>query len=380
MKILQLTRQFLPSEGGIESVVEGLSVALQRRGHTVEVATLRSIFATGESASATSIESGIAVRRMRHWGPRRYPVAPAVLRAIHGYDLIHIHAVDFFVDFLSSLRWFHGVPLVLSTHGGIFHTQWHSRFKEMYFKTVTRRSLEGVGAVVCVSRHDGKTFERIAPADRIHVVENGAAIDRFLRLRKQVDRGLILGISRLAENKRVGKVLEAMAPLRDRYPEMRLAWVGADVSGQRSALERHAVSLGLGGRVQFLGATTREDLARLLERAHLFVSASSYEGFGLSTIEAMSSATVPVVTPVGAHPEVIRHGISGFLTDADAATLSDNLSAVLAMTPEALRTMGAASRAETLRFSWDEIAPKYEQIYAEVLGRRSYRSEGRRSA
>ena len=44
----------------------------------------------------------------------------------------------------------------------------------------------------------------------------------------------------------------------------------------------------------------------LLERAHLFVSASSYEGFGLSTIEAMSAATVVVVTAVGAHPDVVR--------------------------------------------------------------------------
>src|SRR5580698_8438115 len=122
MKILQLTRQFLPAQGGMESVVEGLSVALQRNGHTVQIATLRLLFASGEMASAQSVEAGLAVRRMRHWGSRRYPVAPAALGVIRGYDLVHIHAIDFFVDYLSLLRRLHRIPLVVSTHGGFFHT------------------------------------------------------------------------------------------------------------------------------------------------------------------------------------------------------------------------------------------------------------------
>jgi alpha-1,3-mannosyltransferase len=367
MKILQLTRQFLPSEGGIESVVEGLSCALQQKGHTVRVATLRSLFATGTSAPARSIEAGLTVRRMRHWGPKRYPVAPAALAEIRGYDLVHIHAIDFFVDYLSLLRLLHRIPLVVSTHGGIFHTQWASRFKQMYFSTVTRMSLGGVGAVVCVSQQDREKFEEIVPRQRIRLIENGANIDRFWSLKKKVEPGVILGISRLAENKRVHKVLEAMASLKDRYPQMRLEWVGADYSGLRTSLEHRAVELGLGGRVRFHGATSREELYRLLERAQMFVSASSYEGFGLSTIEAMSAATVPVVTAVGAHPDVIESGVSGFLVDVDATELAASIERVLMMSPEDTAAMGEAARAATRRFSWSEIAPQYEQLYRQVL-------------
>ena len=367
MKILQLTRQFLPSEGGIESVVEGLSRALQQKGHTVQVATLRSLFATGGMAPARSVEAGLAVRRMRHWGPRRYPMAPAALAEIRGYDLVHIHAIDFFVDYLSLLRLLHRIPLVVSTHGGIFHTQWASRFKQMYFSTVTRMSLGGVGAVVCVSQQDREKFEEIVSPRRIRLIENGANIDRFWSLKKRVEPGLMLGISRLAENKRVHKVLEAMAPLKDRYPQMRLEWVGADFSGLRASLERRAVELGLGGRVCFRGATSREELYGLMERAHMFVSASAYEGFGLSTIEAMSAATVPVVTAVGAHPDVIENGVSGLLTDADATELTEYIEQVLMMSAERAAAMGEAARAATRRFSWTEIAPQYEQLYCQVL-------------
>jgi alpha-1,3-mannosyltransferase len=368
MKILQLTRQFLPSEGGIESVVEGLSCALQQKGHTVRVATLRSLFATSAVAPAKSVEAGLEVRRMRHWGPRRYPVAPAALAEIRGFDLVHIHAIDFFVDYLSLMRLLHRIPLVVSTHGGIFHTQWASRFKQIYFRTVTRMSLGGVGAVVCVSQQDREKFEEIVAPRSIHLIENGANIDRFWSLQKMVQPGLMLGISRLAENKRIHKVLEAMAPLKDKFPQMRLEWVGADFTGLRASLDRRVIELGLGGRVFFHGATSRENLYGLLERANLFVSASAYEGFGLSTIEAMSAATVPVVTAVGAHPDVIEDGVSGFLTDVDATELTGCIEHVLAMPPEKLVAMGEAARAATRRFSWMEIAPQYEQLYHQVLG------------
>jgi alpha-1,3-mannosyltransferase len=134
MKILQLTRQFLPAQGGTESVVQGLSEALQQNGHTVRVATLRLVFSTGAVAPVESVEAGLTVHRMRHWGPRRYPVAPAALQLIRGYDLVHIHAIDFFVDYLSLLRLLHRTPLVVSTHGGFFHTEWATALKKFTLK------------------------------------------------------------------------------------------------------------------------------------------------------------------------------------------------------------------------------------------------------
>ncbi len=52
-----------------------------------------------------------------------------------------------------------------------------------------------------MSRHDSEMFSRIVPSGRIRVIENGADIDRFWSLQKMIEPGLMLGISRLAENK-----------------------------------------------------------------------------------------------------------------------------------------------------------------------------------
>jgi alpha-1,3-mannosyltransferase len=155
--------------------------------------------------------------------------------------------------------------------------------------------------------------------------------------------------------------------LKDRYPQLRLEWVGADFSGLRASLERRVIELGLSGRVCFRGAIGREELSRLLQRAHLFVSASAYEGFGLSTIEAMSAATVVVVTAVGVHPEVIQDGISGFLVDQDASGLPAQMDRALSLPGNELAAISEHARAATKRFSWSRIVLEYEQLYREVL-------------
>ncbi len=112
------------------------------------------------------------------------------------------------MDYLSLLRLLHHIPMVVSTHGGFFHTHARHRFQKILFQqTVTRKSLGRVGAVVCVSESMiGRNVSRDrAPLNRIRVIENGADIDRFCSLRKKVEPGLVLGISRLAENKRVNQ-------------------------------------------------------------------------------------------------------------------------------------------------------------------------------
>ncbi len=180
----------------------------------------------------------------------------------------------------------------------------------------------------------------------------------------------MLGVARLAENKRVHKVLEAMALLKDRYPHLS-AGMGRRgfLPGCAPSLERRVIELGLSRK----GALPRRRQPRraipIAAAGALFVSASAYEGFGLSTIEAMSAATVVVVTAVGVHPDVVQDGVSGFLIDPDAAGLAAQMERALSRCRErTLAAIGEAARAATRRFSWSRIAPQYEQLYREVLG------------
>ena len=106
---------------------------------------------------------------------------------------------------------------------------------------------------------------------------------------------------RLAQNKGIDRLIHAVAELRKTRSNVQLIWAGPDEGGRIAELRTLADQAGVGDSVKFTGRVEVVELERLLSRANLFVSGSSYEGYGLSTIEAMSSGTVPVVTRVGIH-------------------------------------------------------------------------------
>jgi alpha-1,3-mannosyltransferase len=367
MKILQITRQYLPSTGGLESAVEGLSQAVQNAGHEVRIVTLKKIFRTGERAPAESVVNGLNVSRIPHWGSRRYPIAPTVLTRINGSDLLHIHAVDFFVDFLSLSRIFHRRPIVLSTHGGYFHTRWLHWFKSVYFQTITRQTLKHVAAVICVSEHDYEIFSAIVPKEKLYLVRNGVQVESYANVQKTITPGLLVGIGRVSSHKGIDRLIDAVAEVRKTRPEVQLVWAGPDEEGRIEGLRKLAQQAGVGDAVKFTGRVEVSELKRLLSQANLFVSGSSYEGYGLSTIEAMSSGTVPVVTRVGIHPQLIRSGENGFLVDSDTASLSDGLRMALNAGPSELARMGQQALEISALCTWRRAVEGYLEIYGSVL-------------
>lgn len=107
-----------------------------------------------------------------------------------------------------------------------------------------------------------------------------------------------------------------------------------------------------------------------LARAHVFVSASQYEGFGIAVVEAMSSGTVPVLNDIDSFRTFVNHGVNGFITDfgrpeVAAATLRQ----AMAMDDAALLDMGEKARQKAEIYAWPTVVGKIESVYEEALGR-----------
>jgi alpha-1,3-mannosyltransferase len=361
VKILQVCRQFYPSVGGLETVTLGLGKSLRASGQECDVATLRRNFQSGESSEPFSLVEGLPVYRLRHFGSNRYPIAPEILKLVNKYDVLHIHAVDFFVDFLSYSRCYHKKPILLTTHGGIFHTTWFEQLKRLWFRTVTRSSLAGVRWVVGDSQHDIDLFRSIVPSEKLCHIPNGVDINDLLAQPRQIEQGLLVGIGRQAVNKRIEWIIRSVSELKVEFPAIRLVWIGPGSEQQR--LNELAASLGVSDRVNILGPISAKERDSWLSRAHIYVSAASYEAFGVSTIEALASGAVPVVSSVGIHPEVVQTGINGWLWSGDNRSLTEILGLALRTNMARLEEMGVLSRNQAQRFSWDSIAKEYIDLY-----------------
>tara|TARA_B100000749_G_C17996408_1_gene289452 strand:+ start:30 stop:446 length:417 start_codon:yes stop_codon:yes gene_type:complete len=129
-----------------------------------------------------------------------------------------------------------------------------------------------------------------------------------------------------------------------------------------------ARDFGLGADVEPLGE--QELVAPILSVADLLLLPSSQESFGLAALEAMACNVPVVASNVGGLPEVIDHGVTGFLhPPEDLAAMADSAITLLS-DPALWETIAAAGwRAVQERFCADEIVPLYEAFYRKVLSR-----------
>ncbi|MCL4310692.1 MAG: glycosyltransferase family 4 protein [Actinomycetota bacterium] len=366
MKILQVVRQYFPGTGGMETYVSSLCRELKERGHRSDVATLGYLFKSRKPLPPYQNVAGIDVIRLPSLGTARYFVAPRLLQLLPRYDLIHVHGVDFFIDLLGSGRRFHGKPVVLSTHGGFFHTAWFPSLKRAYFHTVTRMALHGVDRVIASSPRDEAMFAPVAP--RLTLVANGIDFSGFAGLEKRIDGEKLLFIGRISKNKRVDRLIEMMAALGQTRPQARLTVVGPDWEGLRGGLEARMAALGIEDSVTFTGELPHGQMLDRLSQARLFVSAAENEAFGLSAMEAMASGTVPVLNDIEAFRGFVHSGENGFLTDfSTPATAAAAVAAALELPDGRLAKIGARAQATASRYDWGRVAEDIIEVYRQVL-------------
>jgi len=134
----------------------------------------------------------------------------------------------------------------------------------------------------------------------------------------------------------------------------------------RGAAEHLARTLKVADHVSFLGK--QNHVERLIPLAHVLLMPSELESFGLVALEAMACGVVPVATRVGGVPELIDHGVYGFLEEVgDIEAQAARVAALLADDDLHYRMAKAGRWNAGERFCTDHIIPQYERYYKDVI-------------
>jgi glycosyltransferase involved in cell wall biosynthesis len=134
---------------------------------------------------------------------------------------------------------------------------------------------------------------------------------------------------------------------------------------ERSALERLAGTLGIAGRVSFLGR--RADVRALLPEADLLLHSAVAEAGAYVIPEAMCAGLPAVVTRAGAASEQVDDGRTGFVLARDDLAGFANRLAQLASDPSLRRSLGAAARQRWAeRYRLNDAARAYADLYRRV--------------
>ncbi len=146
-------------------------------------------------------------------------------------------------------------------------------------------------------------------------------------------------------------------------------WLVGDGS-LRGHIEHEVESLGLSRHVKLLGF--QSDPFQFVRECNLYVQPSLSEGFGIATVEAMGCGLPVVVTNVGGAPEIVSHGVTGWLLpDTSSSTLAEALHTAWSLGPEKLAGMGQlARRAVEGRFEPANYLKHLEELYVRVAQER----------
>ena len=118
-----------------------------------------------------------------------------------------------------------------------------------------------------------------------------------------------------------------------------------------------------GDAIRWVGTVGGEEKTALIGRARAVLMPISWEEPGATAaIEALACGTPVIATRRGALPEIIEHGVNGFLAD-DEAELAGYMLRAGEIDPAACR------RSVTERFSAEVMAEGYLRLYREVLAR-----------
>ncbi len=361
MRICLPTGIFPPDIGGPASYVPRISGALTERGHTVRVITL-------SDAPQDDSRFPFAVDRIPRGMarlPRMAKTIAAIARAARTADVVFANGL--FIEAVLA-RAFARRPLVMKVVG-----DWAWERATLNHRTQDppedfqrRRQRPRDEAVkrlrAWVTRRARKV---IVPSQFLAevVIAWGVARERIAVIYNAPETtgaqatGLppftgqtIVTVGRLIPLKRVDMLLRVLGSL----PGVRLVVAGE--GPERAALESEAATLGLGSRAVFLGAVTPAAVAGLLRASDLFVLNSIHEGLPHVVLEAFAAGTPVLATRVGGTPEVVEHGVSGWLiSSGDEAELERGLRMLLGDRALRERLREGGRRALQERFCWETL-------------------------
>ncbi len=238
----------------------------------------------------------------------------------------------------------------------------HNRTRETYVPSLTTiRGLEALGferLVLWPRGVDGTLFRPDRPGRQ--------------RLRQELGWGpddlVISYVSRIAAEKNVGYLADALEIVAARRPDVRILFVGDGPT--RGELERK-----IGGIARFAGYRVGEELADYYAVGDLFAFTSLTETFGNVVLEAMASGMPVAALRAGGVGDTVQPGKTGLLVESvePPAAFAEAILALLAE-PDRLRAMAGEARAYALSQSWDAIMGALRQRYRLTIDARTGRT------
>ena len=345
MRVGLFSDTYTPDVNGVVTSIVALQKALEAHGHEVFVVTTAQSALHIQRDGNTLRLPGIEVKKLygyRMSGPFSV-IGLADVRAMN-LDLIHVHTefgIGTFARICSKML---NIPLVAT-----YHTQYedYTHYLNIIQSNAVDRTLKKIvsgwsqiygdlcNALISPSQKTKDLLLEYGVDKPIHVIPTGLDIDKFSasnftseermalrnRLSIREDQKMLLFVGRIAEEKSIDIILEAMKAIKNNLPIICVI-VGGGPS--LDTFKKMASDFGIEDVVRFTDKVVPSEVPSYYNAADMFVSASLSETQGLTFIEAMASGLAVFARERNILSDLIDEDESGYYFD-DANMLVEKI-------------------------------------------------------
>lgn len=408
MRILNVTHLYRPVIGGAEQHITDLSEELARRGHQVDVYTIRSsqyqTWERDEQLVSREMLGGVNVHRFNafkrgpitwkvlsrglngYWrsraayttpliiwgnGPVSLGLTRALLRYGRQYDVIHVNSLHYAtVSYTYWLAKHLGVPFAITP---FVHIDQPTVFDIRFQNAVMR----GADQVLTMTDKEQEYLEaRGVARERIAISGIGLHLDRYpqadrdesrRRLNLPLDAFIVLFMARKESYKGLATVMAACERLQAKHPNIYLIAAGSETEDSRRLRQQYAH---LPNIVYYEGVPNQLKLD-IFSACDVFMMPSAGESFGIVYTEAWAMSKPVIGSTRGAIPSLINAGVDGYMIDPNDVDAGVMYLTELYQDPALRQRMGAAGyRKVSMRYTVSHVADIVEAAYVRMLRRR----------
>jgi glycosyltransferase involved in cell wall biosynthesis len=252
-----------------------------------------------------------------------------------------------------------GKPYVLTLHGGNLPA-----FAQRSPRRV-RRLLAGAAKVTAPSRYM-QTLMRPYRGD-IVLVPNAVDTVANAFVERAVARPRAIWVRAFHAIYNPELAAEAVALACRAVPELALVMLGPDKGdGSREAFTRRVHDLGVEGRIEMLGRVEKQEVARHLAAADIFLNTTNVDNTPISVLEALSAGLCVISTNVGGIPYLLEHERTALLVpQGDAGAMSSAIERIV-VDPALAQRLSAHGRALAMQHDWSTVLGAWQRLFAEI--------------
>jgi L-malate glycosyltransferase len=363
-----------PTYGGSGVVATELGQELAARGHDVHFITYAPpIRMKTDDPHIHFHQAAVVSYPLFDHSPYTLSLAVKMLEVFEtkSLDILHVHyAIPHSVSAMLARQMAapRRLPFITTLHG----TDITLVGNNPNFLPITRFSIEQSDGVTSISDYlYRRTLEEFAIKRPIEVIPNFVNCDLYTRKPDPKLRAewapdgepILMHLSNFRPVKRILDAVQIFAIVREKM-KAKLVMIGD--GPDREPAEALARTLGVEKDVLFLGK--QNGIKEKLGQADLFLLPSELESFGLAALEAMACEVPVVATNTGGVPEVVEHGVDGYLVDPGDVNSAGKYAIEILSRADRGREMGVQARADAKRrFCSKDVIPMYERYYERVL-------------